>query len=110
MSIYSWLDPATVALGTKDNKVFRYFFWCSQISNLGMQFFTWNVSTNTYKPIPIPDIGSPVPMDSCGIHDIDISPSSTLIASGIAILSPFNQASYNSIRGAQSTRHYNIFG
>jgi len=61
----SWLDPSTAVLGTKDNKL-----------------LCWNVSKNQYKPIPMPDLGSPVPPDSCGIHDIDISPSKRFLATG----------------------------
>eukprot|EP00026_Physarum_polycephalum_P009548 Phypoly_transcript_09676.p1 GENE.Phypoly_transcript_09676~~Phypoly_transcript_09676.p1 ORF type:complete len:390 (+),score=37.57 Phypoly_transcript_09676:137-1306(+) len=60
-----WLDASTVALGTKDNK-----------------FILWNVFSNTFTTIPIPEIGSVVPQDSCGIHDIDVNLSQSLIATG----------------------------
>jgi len=60
-----WLDASTVALGTKDNK-----------------FILWNVFTNTFTTIPIPEIGSAVPPDSCGIHDVDVNLSQSLIATG----------------------------
>jgi len=60
-----WLDSSTVALGTKDNK-----------------FFVWNVLNNSHKSIPIPELGSPVPADACGIHDIDVSPDKSRVVTG----------------------------
>lgn len=60
-----WLDSSTVAMGSKDN-----------------QFIIWDVFGNTHKKIPIPQVGSAVPIDSCGIHDVDVNRSQTLIATG----------------------------
>jgi len=60
-----WLDTNTVALGTKDN-----------------QFILWDVFTNTFKTVPIPQIGSDVPVDTCGIHDVDVNRSQSLLATG----------------------------
>lgn len=53
-----WIDNYTAALGTKDNRL-----------------LLWDTFHNTYKTIDIPTIGSTIPADACGMHDIDVNPS-----------------------------------
>jgi WD repeat-containing protein 40A len=59
-----WIDSNQVMMGSKDNAL-----------------ILWNTAQNTFKTIPLP-AHSEIPPDSCGIHDIDVNPSRSLVVTG----------------------------
>jgi len=60
-----WVDSDTVLLGTKNNML-----------------IAWDTSTNTYRPITPPSSSSAIPPDACGIHDVDVNGTKSLLVTG----------------------------
>lgn len=61
----AWLDHEHVLVGTKDNQLVR-----------------WNTNSGDYSPVPALGPGPPPELPHCGQHNVDLSPSRSLVATG----------------------------